>query len=53
MIIYGFLSYYDGTLRIPNKELMTEFEKAINGENVVFVDLLCIATIDGSFIKFN
>ncbi len=29
MIVYGFLSYYDGTLRIPNKELMKEFEKAL------------------------
>lgn len=25
MIVYGFLSYYDGTIRIPNKELMEEF----------------------------
>jgi len=29
MIVYGFLSYYDGTIRIPNKELMKEFEKAL------------------------
>ena len=26
MIIYGLLSYYDGEIRIPNKELMLEFE---------------------------
>ena len=25
MVIYGFLSYYDGTLKIPNKEIMKEF----------------------------
>lgn len=29
MIIYGFLAYYDGRIRIPNKELMKEFEKVI------------------------
>lgn len=29
MIVLGFLSYYDGYLRIPNKELMKEFEKAL------------------------
>lgn len=30
MIVYGFLSYYDGRIKIPNKELMREFEKALN-----------------------
>ena len=29
MIVLGFLSYYDGYLKIPNKELMKEFEKAL------------------------
>ena len=29
MIVLGFLSYYDGYLKIPNKELMKEFEKAV------------------------
>lgn len=33
MIVYGFLSYYDGTLRIPNKELMKEFEKALKDKS--------------------
>ncbi|WP_455799002.1 AAA family ATPase [Clostridium butyricum] len=32
MIVLGFLSYYDGYLRIPNKELMKEFEKALKDE---------------------
>lgn len=32
MIILGFLSYYDGYLKIPNKELMREFEKALQDE---------------------
>lgn len=30
MIIFGFLAYYDGYIKIPNKELMKEFQKALN-----------------------
>ena len=33
MIVLGFLSYYDGYLKIPNKELMQEFEKALKDES--------------------
>lgn len=33
MIIYGLLSYYDGELRIPNKELMLEFENALEDDD--------------------
>ena len=33
MIVYGFLSYYDGRIKIPNKELMKEFEKALKDES--------------------
>ena len=33
MITYGFLTYYDGTIKIPNKELMQEFESAIKDES--------------------
>lgn len=33
MIILGFLSYHDGYLRIPNRELMKEFEKALKDES--------------------
>lgn len=29
MIVYGFLSYHKGMLKIPNKELMEEFEYVI------------------------
>ena len=32
MIILGFLSYHDGYLRIPNRELMKEFEKALKDD---------------------
>ena len=37
MIVFGFLSYYDGYLRIPNKELMKEFEKALKDESFGYV----------------
>lgn len=37
MIILGFLSYYDGYLKIPNKELMREFEKALKDESFGYV----------------
>lgn len=33
MIIYGFLSYHDGELIIPNKELMLEFQKALKDDD--------------------
>ncbi|MGL5149754.1 MAG: PD-(D/E)XK nuclease domain-containing protein, partial [Clostridium sp.] len=32
MIILGFLAYHDGYLKIPNQELMKEFEKALRDE---------------------
>lgn len=33
MIIYGLLSYHDGELRIPHKELMIEFENALEDDD--------------------
>jgi len=33
MIVYGFLAYYDGEIRIPNKELMLEFQKALKDDD--------------------
>ena len=33
MIIYGLLSYHDGELNIPNKELMIEFESALEDDD--------------------
>ncbi|MGM9977535.1 MAG: AAA family ATPase [Clostridium sp.] len=33
MVVYGFLSYYDGRLKIPNKEIMKEFEKALRDKS--------------------
>ena len=37
MIVLGFLSYYDGYLKIPNKELMKEFERALKDESFGYV----------------
>lgn len=37
MIIYGLLSYHDGSLCIPNKELMLEFEAALEDEDFGYV----------------
>ena len=37
MIVLGFLAYYDGYLKIPNKELMKEFQKALKGESFGYV----------------
>ncbi len=37
MIVLGFLSYCDGYLKIPNKELMREFEKALKDKSFGYV----------------
>lgn len=37
MIIYGLLSYSDGELRIPNKELMLEFESSLEDSDFDYV----------------
>ncbi|EFG90212.1 hypothetical protein CLCAR_0418 [Clostridium carboxidivorans P7] len=37
MIVLGFLSYHDGYLKIPNKELMKEFEKALGDKSFGYV----------------
>ncbi|MDE6053599.1 MAG: ATP-binding protein, partial [Lachnospiraceae bacterium] len=37
MIIYGLLSYCEGELRIPNKELMIEFENALEDDDFGYV----------------
>lgn len=40
MIILGFLSYYDGYIKIPNKELMKEFQKALKDESFGYVSTI-------------
>lgn len=37
MIIYGLLSYHEGELEIPNKELMIEFENALEDDGFGYV----------------
>ncbi|MBU3106978.1 AAA family ATPase [Clostridium gasigenes] len=37
MIVLGFLSYYDGYLKIPNQEIMLQFEKALEDEEFGYV----------------
>jgi hypothetical protein len=37
MIVLGFLSYHDGYLKIPNKEIMKEFEKALKDKSFGYV----------------
>ena len=40
MIIYGLLSYNDGEIRIPNKELMLEFESSLEDSDFDYVAAL-------------
>lgn len=35
MIVYGFLSYYDGTIRIPNKEMIEKLKNALKINNKI------------------
>ncbi len=37
MIIYGLLSYSNGEVRVPNKELMIEFQKALKDDDFGYV----------------
>lgn len=37
MIIYGLISYHEGELHIPNKELMLEFQKALKDDDFGYV----------------
>jgi len=34
MVVYGFLSYYNGTLRIPNHELMEKFQQVLSRDSM-------------------
>lgn len=37
MIIYGFLSYYDGYVTIPNREIMKKFQKALADKRIGYI----------------
>ena len=34
MVVYGFLSYHDGNLRIPNYELMEKFQRVLSRDSM-------------------
>lgn len=34
MVVYGFLSYHDGKVRVPNRELMEKFERVLARESM-------------------
>ena len=34
MVVYGFLSYYDGCLRIPNHELMEKYQRVLSRDSM-------------------
>ncbi|MGL6106538.1 AAA family ATPase [Romboutsia sp.] len=40
MIVLGFLSYYDGLIKIPNNELMKDFKKSLSDESFGYVSQL-------------
>ncbi|MCD8022068.1 MAG: ATP-binding protein [Lachnospiraceae bacterium] len=43
MVVYGFLNYEDGKVRIPNKELMDEFVKTIRTQkNLGYINRLAV-----------
>lgn len=50
MVVYGFLSYYDGTVRIPNKELMNHFYEMIQKENSLGY-INCLARESGRMLE--
>lgn len=42
MVVYGFLSYYDGQVSIPNKELMQKFEDVLTNKKMGYVSKLAL-----------
>ncbi len=46
MIIYGMLSYHNRQLRIPNKEIMLEFQSALEDDNFGYVAELVKSSLD-------
>lgn len=42
MVVYGFLSYYDGKVCIPNKELMIKFEDVLKNRQMGYISQLAL-----------
>ena len=60
MIIYGFLSYYDGYLTIPNKEIMKKFQKVLKDNSMGYIaklaqnsNVMLEATLSGNTEKME
>lgn len=37
MVVYGFLSYYDNALTIPNREIMVKFENVLSNQSMGYI----------------
>ena len=55
MVVYGFLSYYDGMVSIPNRELMIKFEDVLTNKMMGYISKLALesermltATLNGN-----
>lgn len=42
MVVYGFLSYYDGQVTIPNRELMMKFEDVLENKQMGYISRLAL-----------
>ena len=60
MVIYGFLSYYNGYLTIPNKELMKKFQRVLKDQSMGYIatlaknsNIMLEATLSGDTTKME
>ena len=60
MVVYGFLSYYENQLSIPNKEIMIKFEGVLADQSLGYIaelatnsDIMLKATLDGDTDKME
>lgn len=60
MVVYGFLSYYNGEVSIPNKELMLKFEDVLANRQMGYISQLALesdrmlkATISGDTMEME
>ena len=60
MVVYGFLSYYENQLSIPNKEIMIKFEGVLADQSLGYIaelatnsDIMLKATLDGDTAKME
>ena len=60
MIIFGYLSYHNGYLSIPNQEIMKKFQQALKDQSLGYIaelatnsDIMLKATLDGNTAKME